>query len=68
MGFKTSICLCETQVMNDYCAELGSAEHWGTSADAFISSTARGTPGETNPFLGDSSAEMFSANPSATEV
>lgn len=65
MGFKKSICLREASVMN----ESGSTEQWGTSADAFISSKAQGTSGETNPSLGDfSSAEKLSANPSATEV
>lgn len=44
MGFKMSICLCETSVMNEYCAELVSVEHWGTSADTFISGKAQGTP------------------------
>jgi len=53
--------------MDEYCAELGSAEH--SFADTFISSKAQGTPGETNPSLGDSpSAETLSVNPSATEV
>lgn len=67
MGFKTSICLCEAQVMDENCAELGSAGH--CFADTNISSKAQGTPGEINPSLGDdSSAETLGANPSATEV
>lgn len=40
--------------MNKCCAELGSAEHWVTFADTFISSKAQGIPSETNPSLADS--------------